>query len=88
MAGHHVGPRELQVGLAGHAGLPGHELGDGHRLPDLLPVPVEDGNLSKVQARGLNISLIKITGVSLIEVVLSSRLPEHMHQMAYLLVRR
>ena len=57
VAGHHVRPRELQLGLAGHAGLPGDELGDGHRLPDLLPVPVEDGNLSEVKARGLNMYL-------------------------------
>ena len=60
VAGHHVRPRELQVGLAGHAGLPGDELGDGQRLPDLLPVPVEDGSLSKVQARCLNIYRVSI----------------------------
>ena len=45
VAGHHVGLRALQVGLAGHVGLPGDELGHGHGLGDLLAVPVEDGNM-------------------------------------------
>ena len=50
MAGHHVGLGKLHLGLAGPPHLCGDELVDGPGLAELLPVPVQHGDLSEGRA--------------------------------------
>ena len=43
----HIGPRGLEVVIAGEAALLGHEPRDGPRLGDRLAVPLENGQLAE-----------------------------------------